>query len=105
MQLPSPHGVANKAQASNEDSQKKEDAFKTQLGKMLDNTYYEDSGDEEEVSSMSSFGNDEVQNYEESTTYDTACVPVSRSNREVATSARRNVRSTHTKTMKHKVFS
>ena len=72
MQLPSPHDVANKAQASNEHSQKKEDSFKSRrktIKKMLENrgganvpekTYYEDSGDEEEVSSLSSLGNDEV---------------------------------------------
>ena len=72
LQLPSPHGVANKAQASNEDSQKKKDGgggmdeFKSELGKIFENrggandNTHEDSGDEEEVSSMSSFGNDEV---------------------------------------------
>ena len=78
LQLPSPHGVSNKAQAklkaqaSNEDSQKKKDGgggmdeFKSELGKIFENrggandNTHEDSGDEEEVSSMSSFGNDEV---------------------------------------------
>ena len=72
LQLPSPRGVANKAQASNEDSQKKKDGgggmdeFKSELGKIFENrggandNTYEDSGGEEEVSSMSSFGNDEV---------------------------------------------
>ena len=56
LQLPSPH----------EDSQKKKDEFKSKLGKMFENrggandNTHEDSGDEEEVSSMSSFGNDEV---------------------------------------------
>ena len=59
MQLPSPHGVANKAQASDEDSQKKNDELRSQLGIMSENhgganlpdNTYEDSGDKEEVSS------------------------------------------------------
>ena len=60
LQLPSAHGVANKAQASNAQSQKKKDEFKSQIAKMLENrgvanvpdNTYEDSGDEEEVSSI-----------------------------------------------------
>ena len=59
------------SRASNEQSQKKEDTFKSRrktIKKMLENrgganvpnNSYEDSGEEEEVSSMSSFGNDEV---------------------------------------------
>ena len=60
LQLPSPQS-----------SQKKEDTFNSRrktIGKMLENrgganvpdNTYEDSGNEEEVSSMTSFGNDEV---------------------------------------------